>query len=633
MFMPRLSSLSAQQITVVGSVLAEPPPPPQPSGAWLDDNGDPVTVNSIIGNTSMQLNGVFAVDPSVPFEMEGATTGATTTVIAITANTGTLIEIDDDGNSTNFQVGEQLNRLVYVVSPSNLNINEGATRTFTATAPDTTPDGTTLFWTINGATIDDFSAVSGTVTINNPFGFSATGTVSVQTLADTTTEGAESYTFNIRSGSITGSVLAVATINVADTSVTAPSYSVSPLTATIDEGVTQVFTVNTGNVDDNTVLDWEIASATLADFQAVTGTVTIVNDTGTFSVTSLEDSVTEGDESFVINLSLDSDIKASVSLDVNDTSIAPTYTLTTDATNTINEGTTFSVSLATQAVPLGTQLGWTVTGITADDLDSGSLTGTFTVGSIPDETVSFTIANDLSANNEGTETFTFTLDNQEDSLSIDITDTSKVDYVIEVVGRQGNANFLVSGTDALGIFTEQKDPSITVPAGDTMRMDVLISGHPVYIKTSNSNTTTDAVTSVVNNGAELASMYWTPTAAGTYYYQCANHANKSGEINVITGTNPVYRLVSDVNTVTEGNTVIITLDTLNVANGTTVPYTITGIDSADIGGAPLTGSFTTGGLGNTVALTLTSGDGVENETLIMSLDNGASTVEVLITDA
>ena len=630
--MPRLSSLSDTILTSIRSVVAEPPPPPQPSGAWLDDNGDPVTVNSIIGNTSMQLDGVFATNPSVPFEMEGATTGATTTVIAITANTGTLIEIDDDGNSTSFQVGEQLNRLVYVATPSNLNINEGATRTFTVTAPASTPDQTVLYWTINGATIDDFAAVSGTVTISNPFGTSATGTVSIQALADTTTEGAESYTFNIRSGSITGSILAVATINVADTSITAPSYSVSPLTATIDEGVTQVFTVNTGNVDDNTVLDWEIASATVADFQAVSGTVTIVNDTGTFSITSLEDSLTEGDESFVINLSLDGDIKASASLDVNDTSIAPSYTLSTDATNTINEGTTFSVSLATQAVTLGTQLGWTVTGINAADLSSGSLTGTFTVGSIPDETVSFTIANDLSIN-EGTETFTFTLDNQEDSLSIDITDTSKIDYVIEVVGRQGNSAFLVSGTDALGTFTSQKDPAITIPAGDTMRMDVLISGHPVYIKTSNSNTTTDAVSSVVNNGAELASMYWTPTAAGTYYYQCANHANKSGEINVITGTNPVYRLVSDVNTVTEGNSVVITLDTLNVADGTNVPYTITGIQSADIGGAPLTGSFTTGGLGNTVTLTLTSGDGVENETLIMSLDNGASTVEVLITDA
>ena len=632
MFMPRLSSLSDTILTSIRSVVAEPPPPPQPSGAWLDDNGDPVTVNSIIGNTSMQLDGVFATNPSVPFEMEGATTGATTTVIAITANTGSLIEIDDDGNSTSFQVGEQLNRLVYVATPSNLNINEGATRTFTVTAPASTPDQTVLYWTINGATIDDFAAVSGTVTISNPFGTSATGTVSIQALADTTTEGAESYTFNIRSGSITGSILAVATINVADTSITAPSYSVSPLTATIDEGVTQVFTVNTGNVDDNTVLDWEIASATVADFQAVSGTVTIVNDTGTFSITSLEDSLTEGDESFVINLSLDGDIKASASLDVNDTSIAPSYTLSTDATNTINEGTTFSVSLATQAVTLGTQLGWTVTGINAADLSSGSLTGTFTVGSIPDETVSFTIANDLSIN-EGTETFTFTLDNQEDSLSIDITDTSKIDYVIEVVGRQGNSAFLVSGTDALGTFTSQKDPAITIPAGDTMRMDVLISGHPVYIKTSNSNTTTDAVSSVVNNGAELASMYWTPTAAGTYYYQCANHANKSGEINVITGTNPVYRLVSDVNTVTEGNSVVITLDTLNVADGTNVPYTITGIQSADIGGAPLTGSFTTGGLGNTVTLTLTSGDGVENETLIMSLDNGASTVEVLITDA
>ena len=603
---------------------------PESGGAWLDDNSNPATVAAIIGNTSMQINGVFATNPTVPFEMEGATSGALTTVTAITANTGTLLEIDDDGNSTSFQIGEQLNRNVYILSPEIININEGATKTFTIFAPDSVPNGTELFWTINGATIDDFTAVSGTVEINN-----SQGTVSIQTVSDSLTEGAESYTFNIRSDSITGSILAVATINVADTSITQPSYSVSPLTATIDEGVTQVFTVNTGNVDDNTVLDWEIASATQADFQAVTGTVTIVNNTGTFSVVSLEDSVTEGDESFTINVSSAGDIKVSIGLNVNDTSIAPTYTLTTTANNTINEGTTFSITLDTQAVDIGTIVPWTVTGITSNDLSSGSLTGAFEVGSIPLSTVSFTIADDLSTNDEGTETFTFALDNEQDSLSIDILDTSSIDYEISIVGRQGNSAFLVSGTDALGTFTSQKDPTVTIPAGDTMQMDVLISGHPVWIKTSQANGSADAVTGseISGNGAELGSIVWTPSSAGTYYYQCANHSNKSGEINVIVGTNPVYRLVSDVNTVVEGNSVTVTLDTLNVTAGTTVPYTITGIQSADIGGAPLTGTLTVGGLGNTVSFTLTAADGNENETLIMSLDNGASSVEILITDA
>jgi len=573
---------------------------------------------------------VFAVNPEVPFEMEGSITGALTTVTAITANTGTLLEIDDDGNSASFQINEELNRNVYAVTPTNMNINEGSTKTFTVFAPTGVTDGTQLFWTINGATVDDFSAVSGTVTITG-----GTGTVSITTVADTTTEGAEFYTFNIRSGSITGSVIAIASINVSDTSVTQPTYAVSPLAATIDEGVTQVFSVNTGEVDDNTVMDWEIVGATQADFSSVTGTVTIVNDSGTFSVTSLEDSLTEGPESFVINLSIASDIKASANLNVNDSSISPTYTLSTDANNTINEGTTFSVTLDTQAVEVGTIVPWTVTGITSNDLSSGSLTGTFEVGSIPLSTVSFTVAQDLSDTNEGTETFTLALDNEQDSLSIDISDSSKIDYDIDIVGRRGNSAFQVSGTDAVGTFDTQQDPAITIPVGDTMRMDVLISGHPVWIKTSQASGTTDAVSGpeISGNGAELSSIIWTPSSAGTYYYQCANHSNKSGEINVITGTNPVYRLVSDTDIVTEGNTVVVTLDTLNVADNTAVAYTITGIQSADIGGAPLTGTFTTGGLGNTVSLTLTAGDGNENETLVMSLDNGASSIEILVTDA
>ena len=104
--MPRIASITSQSLTgIVQSTLGNSPLPP---GTWLDDNGDPVTVASIVSPIAMQVNGVFAVNPVVPFDIEGAITGATTTVTNIAANTGTLLELDDDGNSTGFQPGEQL---------------------------------------------------------------------------------------------------------------------------------------------------------------------------------------------------------------------------------------------------------------------------------------------------------------------------------------------------------------------------------------------------------------------------------------------------------------------------------------------------------------------------------------------
>lgn len=86
--------------------------PGSETGIWTDDNGDPVTVRSIISPVSMQLNGVFATNPTVPLEIEGRTSAARTTITNVSANTGTVLEVDDDGNSTSFQVGEGLNILI-----------------------------------------------------------------------------------------------------------------------------------------------------------------------------------------------------------------------------------------------------------------------------------------------------------------------------------------------------------------------------------------------------------------------------------------------------------------------------------------------------------------------------------------
>ena len=79
---------------------------------WLDDNDTIITVRSIIGGTSMTFNGEFATNPVVPIDIIGRVTGTTTTITAVTANSGTFFEVNDTGNSTQFQVGEEINLVV-----------------------------------------------------------------------------------------------------------------------------------------------------------------------------------------------------------------------------------------------------------------------------------------------------------------------------------------------------------------------------------------------------------------------------------------------------------------------------------------------------------------------------------------
>ena len=65
---------------------------------------------------------------------------------------------------------------------------------------------------------------------------------------------------------------------------------------------------------------------------------------------------------------------------------------------------------------------------------------------------------------------------------------------------------------------------------------------------------------------------------------------------------PTYSLSTSASTINEGQSFTVTLDTTNVANGTNVPYTITGVSSADIGGVSLTGTFTI--LNNSATITI-----------------------------
>jgi hypothetical protein len=97
----------------------------------------------------------------------------------------------------------------YTLTPAAFNINEGSSLTFTVGGTNGT-----YYWSVDAGS-GDVSTTSGSFTIT-----SNSGTFSVTPTADATTEGVETCIVYLRSGSITGTVLASETITINDTSLT-----------------------------------------------------------------------------------------------------------------------------------------------------------------------------------------------------------------------------------------------------------------------------------------------------------------------------------------------------------------------------------------------------------------------------
>jgi len=99
----------------------------------------------------------------------------------------------------------------YTVTPATDNVNEGTSLTFNV-ATTNVPNGTTLYWTVTND--GDFGTRSGNFTITNNSGF-----FTVTPTPDFTTEGAETFTASVRTGSTSGPVVATyGPVTINDTS-------------------------------------------------------------------------------------------------------------------------------------------------------------------------------------------------------------------------------------------------------------------------------------------------------------------------------------------------------------------------------------------------------------------------------
>jgi hypothetical protein len=194
------------------------------------------------------------------------------------------------------------------VTPSTTNVNEGSSVTFNVISDQLS---STLYWDLNqvSGTINasDFvgAATTGSFTTNG----SGVGSITLTLSNDLTTEGTDSFQLQVRTGSTNGSISTTSsTITINDTSLSPPTYSITPSSTSLSEapGATCTFTINTTNVTPGTTLFYGISGTniTSGDFtdNTLTGSYTIsgtfANGTASFTKTIQSDATFEDDETF-----------------------------------------------------------------------------------------------------------------------------------------------------------------------------------------------------------------------------------------------------------------------------------------------------------------------------------------------
>ena len=208
----------------------------------------------------------------------------------------------------------------YNVAAGSATVAEDSSVTFTVTTTGI-PDGTNIYYTLDPA--GEFSNDSGFFAINNN-----TGSVTVTADQDFIVENDETVTFQVRSSSINGPIVATTSVVVTD----APfSITVTPASTSINEPLTGtaniVLNVTTTGVNDGVVLVATLNPSSTAsnglgqDFDSFSTTATVNNNAATFTIPVRRDGRTEGAETAIFDIQTSGLVIAtSPAITINDTS-------------------------------------------------------------------------------------------------------------------------------------------------------------------------------------------------------------------------------------------------------------------------------------------------------------------------
>ena len=295
---------------------------------------------------------------------------------------------------------------------------------------------------------------------------------------------------------------------------------------------------------------------------------------------------------------------------------AATYSLSSSSAS-VNEGGSFVVTLTTTNVVDGTAVPYTITGVNSNDIDGANLSSSFTVNSNT-ATVTFNVTAD--ATTEGVETFLLSLNALSVTQSVTINDTSTTPVATYAVAPA--ANNVDEGSDLVFNVTTTNVADATTLYYTLSNAGDFSTSTGSFTITSNAGSFTVTPTAdSTTEGAEtfIASVRTVSVGGSVVTTSSAVTINDTST----TPAGPSYVTLTAPANANEGDSVTFNISTLNVVDATTVPYTISGVSSADIGGASLTGNIAITGNAGSFTVTLTEDASTEGDE-IMTLTLGAT---------
>jgi hypothetical protein len=280
-------------------------------------------------------------------------------------------------------------------------------------------------------------------------------------------------------------------------------------------------------------------------------------------------------------------------IQLNPIPVIPSYSVNTDK-NSYQEGEVVVFKITTVNVPDNTVLNYTMDGtyITTEDIVGGQLTGSFTVLNNQSQ-VSITLATNVDTDDETTdETLFFRIDDTNAFTSITILGEASTTPVYSVIADKYS---LAEGETVTYTITTVNVSNNTVLnytlSGDQITKDDIASGSLTGSFTIQNNTATVEVKiaedSIVEQ-AELLTFKIDNTTASVDVVITAQSQPFTIDTNI-----PTYALQTDKFQYEEGETIVYTVTTTNVADGTKLQYSLFGeqITASDISTGSLYGTF------------------------------------------
>jgi len=323
------------------------------------NGGSPVTSYTVTATPG----GATFTGSSSPITATGLTLGQSYTFTVTATNAiGTSVP---SGSSNSLKFAQ----VPYAPTIGTATVTSITSASITYTAPATSSGDAISSYTAIAYASGSSTGITGTV---NQAG---SGTITLGGLTSGTP-----YTFVVYATNSLGN----GTLSAQSNSITppVPTYAVSASggATSVNEGSAMVFNVTGTNITNGTYY-WAVTNS--GDFVTSSGTFSILNNTGTFSVTPTADLLTEGSETFTASIYPDSNINGtplatSSSITINDTSKI-TYAFSTIPAS-INEGSSGTFAITTTNVPVGTTLYWTVYDVDTVAADFTATSGSFTTG-------------------------------------------------------------------------------------------------------------------------------------------------------------------------------------------------------------------------------------------------------------